>query len=258
MISAPVRAVAAYRFANYRRTWKGTMVGTIVNPIMFLLAIGVGLGSLVEEGTTDTLEGVAYLAFVAPGMLAATAMFTGVNDSTYPVLGSVKWHPTTFAQVATPITPAQAALGHLLWNAIRLLMSVGAFFVVMAIAGAPESWWVLAAVPAAILTGLAFAAPVQAWAVGLESDALFPNVQRFVVLPMFLFSGTFFPTEQLPDAVEPLTVLTPLWHGVELCRSLSLGTATLGGSLVHVVVLGAVTAAGIVASSRTYERRLTA
>ncbi len=257
MIPAPVRAVAGYRLAVYRRTWRGSVFSTVLNPVMFLLAIGVGLGSLVDEGTTDSLEGVAYLAFVAPGMLATTAMYTGVNDSMYPVLGSVKWVPTTFAQIATPITPAQAALGHLLWNAIRLLTSVGAFFAVMVVAGAPESWWVVAAIPAAVLTGVAFAAPVQAWAVSLESDALFPNLQRFVVLPMFLFSGTFFPTEQLPDAVEPLVVLVPLWHGVELCRSLSLGTATIGGSLVHVAVLSAVAVAGTLASTRSYRRRLT-
>ncbi|MEO1062958.1 MAG: ABC transporter permease [Actinomycetota bacterium] len=257
MTLAPVRAVAAYRWAVYRRTWKGSMFSTVLNPIMFLLAIGVGLGSLVDEGTADTLDGVAYLAFVAPGMLATTAMFTGVNDSMYPVLGAVKWVPTTFAQVATPITPAQAAIGHLLWNVVRLLMGIGAFFVVMVLAGAAESVWVVAAIPVALLTGVAFAAPVQAWAVSLDDDALFPSFQRFVVLPMFLFSGTFFPIEQLPDALEPVAVLVPLWHGVELCRSLSLGTATVAGSALHVAVLAAVAAAGIVASVRTYRTRLT-
>lgn len=256
MSTPAVVRVAEYRWAHYRRTWRGSMVSTVVSPVLFLLAFGVGLGTLVDEGTADALDGIPYLSFVAPGMLATTAMFTGVNDSTYAVLGGVKWVPTTWAQVATPITPAQAALGHLLWNGVRLTITVGVFFVVVTLAGAVESWWALAAFPAAVLTGLAFAACTQAWAVGRSDDYSFPNIQRFVVLPMFLFSGTFFPIEQLPDVLEPLAALTPLWHGVRLCRTLSLGTATLAGSLAHLAVLLGVAAVGASLGVREYRKRL--
>ncbi|MEM9034867.1 MAG: ABC transporter permease [Actinomycetota bacterium] len=254
--SSGVLRVAEYRYATYKRLWQGSFVSTVINPILFLLAFGVGLGSLVDERTAESLEGVAYLSFVAPAMLATSAMFTGVNESSYAVLGGVKWVPTTHAQVATPITPAQACLGHLLWMVARVAMSVVAFYAVIVVAGATESWWVIAAVPVAVLTGTAFAACLQAWSVGRTTDTSFPNISRFVILPMFLFSGAFFPSEQLPDGVEWVKVLTPIWHGVELCRSLSLGTATLPGAALHLAVLAAFALVGAALGVHEYRKRL--
>lgn len=250
-----VLRVVEYRFAQYRRVWRGSVVSSVVSPMLFLLAFGVGLGSLVDDNGA-ALDGVAYLSFVGPAMLATTAMFTGINESTYAVLAGVKWLRTTHAQVATPVTPAQAALGHLAWNVTRVAMTVVAFFVVIALGGAIESWWALAAVPAAILTGAAFAALMQAWSVGRDSDTSFPSILRFVVLPMFLLSGAFFPSEQLPDAVEWITELTPVWHGVELCRSLSLGTASVAASAAHVAVLVGFATAGAALAVHQYRRRL--
>jgi lipooligosaccharide transport system permease protein len=241
---------------NYRRTWRGTIYSGVLNPLLYLTAIGVGLGSLVNQHGTAKLGGVSYLAFLAPGLLAATAMQTAIGESTYPVMAAVKWRRTYQAAAATPLRPADLFHGHLLFTTLRLLLNCGAFLAVMAIFGAAQSLWVLAALPVAILTGLAFAVPVEAWAIKVTKDTSFAMIFRFGMIPMFLFSGTFFPVSQLPGWAQPIAYATPLWHGVVLCRSLSLGTATVGGALLHVGYLSALVAAGLAAGYRTYRRRL--
>jgi ABC-type polysaccharide/polyol phosphate export permease len=135
-------------------------------------------------------------------------------------------------------------------------MNSAVFLAVMAAFGAVTSPWVLAALPVAVLTGLAFAAPIEAWAITVVKDTSFALVFRFGLIPLFLFSGTFFPVTQLPAWIRPLAYITPLWNGVALCRSLSLGTATVGGTLVHVGYLAALAAVSIAVGNRTYRRRL--
>jgi lipooligosaccharide transport system permease protein len=251
-------AVREFRYwlTNYRRTWRGSIYTSFLSPVLYLGAMGLGLGKLVDAHGTARLGGVGYLAFLAPGLLAAAAMQSGIEESTYPVLGSVKWRRTYYAAAASPLRPADIFHGHLLFTIMRLAMNSAIFLVVMAAFGAITSPWVLAAVPVAVLTGLAFAAPVEAWAITVSKDTSFALVFRFGMIPLFLFSGTFFPVTQLPVWIRPLAYVTPLWHGVALCRSLSLGTATLGGALVHVGYLTALAAVSIVVGNRTYRRRL--
>ena len=251
-------AVREFRYwlTNYRRTWRGSIYTSVLSPVLYLGAMGLGLGKLVDAHGTARLGGVSYLAFLAPGLLAAAAMQAGVEESTYPVLGSVKWRRTYYAAAASPLRPADIFHGHLLFTAMRLAMNSAVFLAVMAAFGAVTSPWVLAALPVAVLTGLAFAAPIEAWAITVSKDTSFALVFRFGMIPLFLFSGTFFPVTQLPAWIRPLAYATPLWHGVALCRSLSLGTATLGGALVHVGYLAAVAAVGIAVGNRTYRRRL--
>jgi lipooligosaccharide transport system permease protein len=245
-----------YWLTNYRRTWRGSIYTSFLSPVLYLGAMGLGLGKLVDAHGTARLGGVSYLAFLAPGLLAAAAMQSGIEESTYPVLGSVKWRRTYYAAAASPLRPADIFHGHLLFTIMRLAMNSAIFLVVMAAFGAITSPWVLAAVPVAVLTGLAFAAPIEAWAITVSKDTSFALVFRFGMIPLFLFSGTFFPVTQLPVWIRPLAYATPLWHGVALCRSLSLGTATLGGALVHVGYLAALAAVSIVVGNRTYRRRL--
>jgi lipooligosaccharide transport system permease protein len=251
-------AVREFRYwlTNYRRTWRGSIYTSFLSPVLYLGAMGLGLGKLVDAHGTARLGGVSYLAFLAPGLLAAAAMQSGIEESTYPVLGSVKWRRTYYAAAASPLRPADIFHGHLLFTIMRLAMNSAIFLVVMAAFGAITSPWVLAAVPVAVLTGLAFAAPVEAWAITVSKDTSFALVFRFGMIPLFLFSGTFFPVTQLPVWIRPLAYVTPLWHGVALCRSLSLGTATLGGALVHLGYLAALAAVSIVVGNRTYRRRL--
>ena len=245
-----------YWTTNYRRTWRGTIYSSVLNPVLYLGAIGIGLGTLVNKHGSAKLGGISYLAFLAPGLLAAAAMETGIGESTYPVLGSVKWRRTYYAAVSTPLRPADLFHGHLLFTTMRLVMNCAVFMVVMVAFGAAQSPWVLAALPVAVLTGLAFAAPIEAWAITVLKDTSFALIFRFGLIPLFLFSGTFFPVSQLPGWAQPIAYATPLWHGVALCRSLSLGTATIGEALLHIGYLAALTAAGIVAGNRTYARRL--
>jgi lipooligosaccharide transport system permease protein len=251
-------AVRQLRFwlTDWRRTWRGSIVSTVLNPLLYLGAMGLGLGTLVDKHGTAHLGGVSYLVFLAPGLLAASAMGTGVGESTYPVYGSVKWNKTYQAAAAAPLRPADLFHGHLMFVTLKLAMTSSVFLAVAAAFGALTSPLAIAALPVAVLTGLAFTAPIEAWTVTRSRDTSLAVVYRFGVIPLFLFSGTFFPVTQLPAWIRPVAYLTPLWHGVALCRALCLGTATLPGALLHVGYLAAVLAAGIWAGNRSYRRRL--
>jgi lipooligosaccharide transport system permease protein len=251
-------ALRGFRFwlTNYRRTWRGSIYSSVLNPVLYLGAIGLGLGALVNAHHSGGLGGVSYLMFLAPGLLAAAAMMTAVGESTYPVLASVKWLKTYQAAAATPLRPADIFHGHLLFTAMRLAMNSSIFVVVITAFGAVRSPWVIAALPVAVLTGIAFAAPIDAYAVTRNKDQSFATLFRFGINPLFLFSGTFFPVTQLPEWIRPLAYVTPLWHGVALCRSLSLGTATPGAALGHVAYLAGLAAIGVAVGRRNYRRRL--
>ncbi len=251
-------AIRQLRFwlVNYRRTWRGSIYSSVLSPVLYLGAMGLGLGALVDHHGTASLGHVSYLAFLAPGLLAAGAMETAMGECTYPVLGSVKWLKTYQAAIASPLRPVDLFRGHVLFTTLRLAMNSAVFLIVMAAFGAIDSPWAIACLPAAVLAGLAFATPIEAYAITREKDTSFAMLFRFGMIPLFLFSGTFFPVSQLPAVVRPLAFITPLWHGVALCRSLSLGTAQLGASALHVAYLAAVTLAGLYAGNRTYRRRL--
>jgi lipooligosaccharide transport system permease protein len=251
-------ALRGFRFwlTNYRRTWRGSIYSSVLNPVLYLGAMGLGLGALVNAHHSGGLGGVSYLVFLAPGLLAAAAMQTAVGESTYPVLASVKWLKTYQAAAATPLRPADIFHGHLLFTAMRLAMNCSIFVVVITAFGAVRSPWVIAALPVAVLTGIAFAAPIDAYAVTRNKDQSFSMLFRFGMIPLFLFSGTFFPVTQLPEWIRPLAYVTPLWHGVALCRSLSLGTATPGAALGHVAYLAGLAAIGVAVGRRNYRRRL--
>ncbi len=250
-------AVRQLRFwlTNYRRTWRGSVYSSVLSPVLFLSAIGLGLGALIDEHSKARL-GVSYLEFLAPGLLAAAAMQTAVGECTYPVFGSVKWNRTYQAAAASPLRPADIFHGHVLFCTLRLVMNCSVFLAVAAVFGAVRSPEALLALPVAVLTGLAFATPIEAWAVTRTRDSSFAMIYRFGMIPIFLFSGTFFPVSQLPSWLRPVAYLTPLWHGVVLCRALSLGVATAGAALGHIGYLAALAGAGIVAGNRAYRRRL--
>jgi lipooligosaccharide transport system permease protein len=251
-------AFRQFRFwlTDYRRTWRGSIYSSVLNPTLYLGAMGLGLGTLVDKHGTANLGGVSYLAFLAPGLLAAQAMQTGIGECTYPILGSVKWNRTYQAASASPLRPGDIMNGHQIFVVMRLLMNCTLFFAVMAAFGTVHSPGELLAVPAAMLTGLAFATPIEAWAISQNKDIYFSVVYRFVLIPLFLFSGTFFPVTQLPAWLRPVAYATPLWHGVALCRGIGLGTLTMGDAFVHVGYLAALAVAGLAVGQYTYRRRL--
>jgi lipooligosaccharide transport system permease protein len=252
------RAWPAFRYwlKLYRRTWRGTIVISVANPLLFLLGIGVGLGHLVDHGHASTLGGVSYASFFAPGMLAASAMQTGYIEGGGRVAAAAGWVGSYRTAATTPLEPAEILVGHLLFITFRVLTSSAAFVAVMLVFGVSVRWGAVAALPAALLTGLAFAAPVAAWAVTLRSMAKISAVFRFVLMPMYMFSGTFFALDQLPHGIRTIASALPLAQGVALCRSLSLATASAESVAAHAGYLLAFVLAGVAVARVTYRRRL--
>jgi lipooligosaccharide transport system permease protein len=201
--------------------------------------------------------GLSYLDFVAPGLMAATSMQGAVGASLWPVMSGTKWTRTFHAMVATPVEAGDVYAGVVLWTASRAAMGTTIFLVVAALLGAVPSVWGVAAVPAAALCAMAFAAPLTAFAATQETDARFPVIMRLGVLPLFLFSGAFFPISQLPAGLRQLAVVSPLYHGVELCRAATTGHWHAAAVAVHVAVLLACIAAGWAWGTRSFTRKLT-
>lgn len=243
----------------YRRTWKGSLLSTFIYPTLYLASIGLGLGGLVTHHIgvhAGSLDGVSYLQFVAPGILGASAMQVGINEASWPVMSAMRWQRTYFAQVATPIRAIDVFTGHLAWITSKLFAMCSIFLAISAAFGAIIEPSAALEVVAATLIGLAFAVPMAALAVHLESDAAFSTINRLVIVPLFLFSGTFFPISQLPRPIRTLASFTPLFQGVALCRSLALGRLATLANLSHVAYLGAMVAVGLLWARRNYHSRL--
>ncbi|MFJ6194866.1 ABC transporter permease [Micromonospora sp. NPDC092111] len=244
-----------YWITVYRRTWRGSIVISVLNPLLFLTGIGAGLGALVDDNAPAQIAGVPYAAFFAPGMLAAAAMQSAFLEGSAGVARAARSGAYRGA-TPTPLEPEQLAAGHLFFIAFRVFTASGAFIAVMAAFGLIRGWWVLGALLGATLTGMAFAAPAAAWAVGVRKMRHIDTMFRFVIMPLYMFSGTFFAVAQLPGWIRPVSYVLPLWHGVELCRTLSLGTATLTGSSIHVGYLLVLAVGGFLVARVTYRRRL--
>jgi lipooligosaccharide transport system permease protein len=235
------------------------VLSSVVYPTLYLAAMGVGLGGLVTRhtgGAPASLGGVSYLAFVAPGVLAATSMQIAVNEASYPVMSAIRWQRSYLAMLATPLGVIDVLRGHLAWIATRLFLTVGAFVAIAAAFGALVSPEAILAVPAGVLAGLAFALPTAAFSAGAQNDAGFSTLNRLVIVPLFLFSGSFFPVHELPAALRVLAEFTPLYHGVALCRAATLGHLWQLSTLGHVAYLVGVVALSARWAMRAYLRRL--
>jgi lipooligosaccharide transport system permease protein len=189
-------------------------------------------------------------------MLAATAMTIASGEASWPVMGSIKWTRQYFAMLATPIGTRDIVLGHQLWMTARVASTSAVYLGVIAAFGGVNSPLGILALPAAVLLGAAFTTPFAAYAATVESDAAFVPINRFVVVPMFLFSGTFFPVSRLPLPLEWLAYATPLWHGVELCRMFTLGHLHALAALGHAAYLLLFVVIGYAWAQRTYAKRL--
>jgi lipooligosaccharide transport system permease protein len=244
--SSGVQAPARWRpvlgswLTAYRRTWRGSIFGRFVSPLMFLLSLGLGLGGLVNR-SAGGVDGVPYLEFVVPGILAAQAMWVAMGESSYPVMGAIRWNAKYHAMLATPVGIDDLLIGHLIYVALQITGATTIFMAVAALFGAFGSWWVLLALPFTVLTGMAFAVPIFAFSASQESDGGFNILFRFVMTPLFLFSGIFFPVDQLPAILRPVAWVMPLWHGVQVDRALALGSpglSILGHTAYLLVVVG--------------------
>jgi lipooligosaccharide transport system permease protein len=250
-----VLSVVGWHVHGYRRVWRGSVTVSFVNPILFLLSIGVLLGALVDQRNPD-LGGLSYLEFVAPALIATTAMQTAASVTTFPVKAGLKWLRTYHAVVSTPVRVSELVAGVLAWAGARVVLAASAFTLVAAAGGAFESRLAVLAPVAALLCGLSFAGLLAFICARVESDEWLAAIYRFGLMPLFLFSGTFFPIEQLPQWLQPVAMVTPLWNGVALCRALCTGDVEPLPTTLHVLYLVALTGVGAYLAMRAYARTL--
>jgi len=229
-------------------------LSALVEPILYLFALGVGLGALVGDVTGPGGQPVSYGAFVAPALLAASAMNGAVYESTFNLYSKLRFEHLYDAMLATPVTSRDIAVGETTWALLRGSLYSAAFLAIAAFAGLATSWWAILAVPAATLIGFAFAGIAMTATTFMSSWQDFDLVQ-LVLMPLFLFSATFYPLEVYPTALQAVVVLSPLYHGVELVRGLMLG-AIGPGLLVHVGVLVALGLVGVRFAARRLDTLL--
>lgn len=243
----------------YRRNWRATAVSSVLQPLLFLLAFGVGFGSLVAGGgqAAQATGGVPYLVWLAPALLAVSAVQSAAFESTYPVLSGFKWQRVYFAMSAAPLTPAQVGLGQLAWVLLKMAGTGAVYVAVIALFGGVGGPGIVFSLLAAVLAGAAVASLITAFSATVENEgASFTMIFRFVVIPMTLFSGTFFPVDRLPPWVQPLAWVSPLWHGTVLARDAALGVWRPLPALGHVAFLAALLALGAVLVARNFTKRL--
>ncbi|MFP5343725.1 MAG: ABC transporter permease [Candidatus Limnocylindria bacterium] len=237
----------------YKHGWL-IIVSGFFEPLFYLLSIGFGLGALIGTIPGPGGEPIPYQLFIAPALLASSAMNGAVTESTFNFFFKLNYNKTFSSILSTPLSPGDVALGEIAWALIRGGLYAVGFMVVMVILGLIVSPWVILAVPAALLVGFAFGA------VGMAATSYMKTWQDFdmiqlVVLPLFLFSGTFFPLEAYPEGLRLLVQLTPLYQGVDLIRSLVVG-AISPILLVHVAYLLVMGMAGLFVVSRRLDRLL--
>jgi lipooligosaccharide transport system permease protein len=253
---APAARVLQRNLWVYRRTWRGSILGSFLTPLLYLTAMGVGLGTLVSAQRAAAFQGYEFVHFLGPGILAATCMQSAVFESTFPVLGKIAWRRNYEAILATPLDVHHLLAGELLWIGFRVLTISSVFLVVLTLFGIPAWPSAILAIPAAILMGWAFSSVIIAFAATQRNGEGFSWVFRFVINPLFLFSGTFFPLTQLPEPVQWVAALTPLYHGVALIRGLMLETAELANWAVHLGYLVIFLAGASVLAYRLLFRRM--
>lgn len=237
----------------YSRAWF-VFVSGVFEPLFYLMAFRIGFGQLVGEVTGPGGRPMSYVAFVAPALLASSAMNGGIFDSTFNVFFKLRYAKTYEAMLATPIGPLDIAIGEISWSVLRGGIYAVAFFGVMAAMGLVASPWAVLLIPVALLVAFAFAAVGMACVTFLKSPSQFDFIQ-LAVMPLFLFSTTFYPLSVYPGPIRVIVQCFPLYHGVELMRDLSVGFLT-PGMLGHVAYLACLAGIGLYGAYRRLSRLL--
>jgi len=239
----------------FRRGWQSFLLSGLSQPFLYLVAMGIGLGVYVNRNG-GLPGGVSYLAYIAPALLVTQAMMAAAFEAAWPIMGKIEWDKTYLAALNTPLSAFDLLAGDLMWIGFRATLVSALFLVVIVALGAVASPLVVLAVPVAVLTAVAFAAPIMAFTATQVGGDGFNALFRFGITPLFLFSGTFFPIEKLPLFLQPLAWITPLYHGVAAARELSMGQAEPVGLSVHIAVLVLTALVGLTAARITFRRRL--
>jgi lipooligosaccharide transport system permease protein len=253
---AGARSVFESYLLVYRRTWRGSVLGSFVLPLLFMVGFGFGVGHYVDAA--GRLGPVRYLDYIVPGQVGVTAFNIGTFESLWPVLSGFMWSRTFHSLVATPLRVADIVAGDLLFILFRLLTSTGIFLLVAALFGAVHSAWAVAVPLVCALLGLAAAAPTHAFSARLDNESYFSLLIRFGLIPLSLLSGIYFPVSALPAVVQPLAYASPLWHATLVCRAATLPGAGLSPLAIagHLAYLAAWLAVGFWLAVRAYRRRL--
>lgn len=247
--------VTEWRLRTMRAYATTVLTMAFGNPLLYLVGMGMGLGALVQAD----VAGLPYLRFVAPGLLVGTVFTMAYQESAWPVMDGFTWRKFYLGTIATPVTPGQIALGEAVAVSLRVLVQSVLFWLVGLLLGvfpAPTSWLV-----PLVATGAAMAlhTPTMAFTATQRRDTMINLLFRVVVMPMFLFAGTFYPIDRLPVWLQWIGWISPLWHGGQLARVVGAGMAEPAWlTIVHVVVLGVVTLAGLLAARVTFARRVIA
>ena len=247
---------AEWRLISMKAYWTSAVGSSLLTPVLYLIAMGVGLGTLVDAGSGG-VAGVPYLTFVAPGLLVSTVVMSAGSEMTFPVMDGFKWSKLYFARSATAASAMQVAVGEVVAVGVRFLAEAAIFWVILVVAGvAGLASWPMIAVAA--LAGMALGTPLMAYAATLENEGYqFALVQRFVIAPMFLFAGTFFPLESMPIYLQWIGWVSPMWHGTQVARLLAFGLPVPGWMVaVHLGVLVLYAVGGTVLAARFFTRRL--
>ncbi len=257
--STPTRvtSVLAGRVRAARRTFRSAVASALLNPLLYLLAMGLGIGAVADPGQAAALPGGSYLAFLAPGLLVATAMQLAASESLWPVMVGLEWRRTYHAIVATPVRPVDLVLGNLAFIVLRAGAAGLLIGVVIVALGAAPPLGTLVAVGAGMLVAAAFTGLVTAFTARVRNHQAMTALLRFGIVPLFLFSGTFFPIDRLPAALQAVAPLSPLWHGAELARLAALGTDPAWPAAGHLAVLVGLAVLGAALAERKIRELLT-
>ncbi len=249
---------AEYRLTSMRAYRQTILIRAIGLPLLYLSSMGLGLGALVDAGA-GTVEGVSYLVFVGPALLVSSIVMEASGEFTFPVMSGFKWQKHYFAATASPVTPAQVALGEVVAVALRFIAETVVFWAALVLFGAVTSPASALMILIAPLAALAFGTPLLAYAATQTGEGTqFAFIQRFVVMPMFLFAGTFFPLSAMPAYLQWIGWISPMWHGTQLARVVGFGMENPWWlTVLHVVVLIGAALGGIWAAARVFGRRLT-
>ena len=237
----------------YRRTWI-VIVSGFFEPLFYLLSIGFGLGQLVGPVPGPGGREIPYQLFIAPALLASSSMNGAITEATFNFFFKLRYQKTFDSILSTPLSAADIALGEMGWGLIRGALYTIGFIAVMVVLGIGVSPWLLLTLPAALLISFGFGAVGMAATTFMRTWQDFDLIQ-LIILPMFLFSGTFYPLDAYPEPVRLLVQLTPLYQGVDMLRSLAVGHVDWG-LLVHVVYLTAMGVVGLLIVSRRLDRLL--
>jgi lipooligosaccharide transport system permease protein len=247
--------IAEHRIRGVRAWWITFVTTAIGNPLLYLVSLGLGLATLVPQG----VDGVPYVVFVAPALLVTAAVTAAAEESTYPYLMGFKWNPIFYAMNAAPLTGAQIAQGMALAIGFRVVITAFVYYVVAAAFGAvllPLTGWL--AIPAAVLAGMALSSLITAFTATVTEDkGQMAVIMRFVVVPLFLFSGTFFPLSRLPLALQWIGWISPVWHGAQLGRDATYGLGEPAWLvLLHIAYLTTLAVVGLLRTQQVITRRL--